>query len=75
MLETLIKNAGKTVKRCDLAAAMHNGYYTPSPRAIDVKIARIRHKIGDSGCLPNMILTIRGVGYLFNQKCLSDENT
>lgn len=68
ILMLLIKDAGKTLKRPDLCAAIKEQNYVPSDRAIDVKIARIRKKIRDDLAAPKLIQTIRGAGYLFNKE-------
>tara|TARA_B100001750_G_C15517194_1_gene608238 strand:- start:429 stop:1157 length:729 start_codon:yes stop_codon:yes gene_type:complete len=66
LLDTLINHAGTTLKRQYLAESLREGCYIPSLRAIDVKIARIRQKIGDTDPDKHIIQTIRGIGYLFD---------
>jgi len=66
LLDVLIQCAGRAVKRDELCEAVRKDNYVPTPRAIDVKITRIRKKIGDDGHNPQFINTIRGVGYMFN---------
>lgn len=39
--------------------------YDGQDRSIDVRISRIRPRIGDDPIHPRMIKTIRGKGYLF----------
>lgn len=67
----LISNSGRVITRGELCDAARDKNYTPSPRAIDVKITRIRQKLQDDATNPQIIKTIRGIGYLFNQDCLS----
>ena len=69
ILEALIMNAGCVLRRSDLCEVVREDNYTPTARAIDVKIARIRKKIGDCGDDPHIIKTVRGVGYIFCQSC------
>lgn len=64
LLDTLICNIGFPVKRQDLCEAIKEENYIPTPRAIDVKITRIRKKIGDDASNPDIIKTVRGVGYM-----------
>ncbi len=66
LLDTLIKHAGYPVKREDLCCAIREENQVVTPRSIDVKITRIRKKIGDNAADPNIIKTARGVGYFFN---------
>lgn len=65
VLKILIENAGHAITREELSAAASEGNYIPTPRAIDVKITRIRKKIGDHADTPDMIKTVRSVGYMF----------
>lgn len=72
LLNILISNAGKVLKRRDLCEAIRQDKYIPTPRAIDLKIMRIRKKIGDDATHPQMIRTIRGAGYMFDKSMLTD---
>lgn len=67
VLEMLIRNAGRVISREDLCKAVREDNYIPTSRAMDVKITRIRKKIGDDAGDPQIIKTIRGVGYMFDQ--------
>lgn len=64
LLETLIKNVGRAVHREELCEAIREGNYTPAPRALDVKITRIRKKIETNAHNPQLIVTVRGIGYM-----------
>lgn len=66
LLEALVKNANKAVNREDLGLAIKTENYVPTPRAIDVKITRLRKKLGDCATNPQIIKTVRGVGYMIN---------
>lgn len=66
ILIALLNNAGKTLSRHELCTTIQEQNYIPSDRAIDVKITRIRRKLGDDAVNPDTIKTIRGAGYLFN---------
>lgn len=66
ILSALIKNHGKTLSRTDLCEVIKEQNYIPTDRAIDVKITRIRKKIGDDAARPAIIQTVRGAGYVFN---------
>ena len=71
LLDVLITRAGSAVKRDELCEAARQDNYIPTPRAIDVKITRIRKKLGDSGTDPKFINTIRGIGYMFDANTIS----
>lgn len=64
ILEALAANQGCVLRREDLCEVVREDNYLPTPRAIDIKIARIRKKIGDDANDPKIIKTVRGVGYL-----------
>ena len=70
LLNYLIENVGKTVTRTQLAEVLRHDNYIPSQRSIDIKITRLRKKLGDDKSFPKIILTVRGVGYLFNTKII-----
>lgn len=63
ILEFLVRSAGRTVSRDELATVLYQRPSTPYERSLDVHISHLRRKLNDTrGALIN---TIRGVGYLF----------
>lgn len=70
LLYALASNAGKIMKRENLSETIREKNYVPTARAIDVKISRIRKKIGDDAENPSIIKTVRGIGYLFNPETI-----
>lgn len=67
LLSVLIDHMGRVVKRDELCEAVREGSYVPTPRAIDVKITRIRKKIEENAARPQILKTVRGVGYIIDQ--------
>ena len=65
LLALLISNPGRAISRDELCEAIREDNYVPNGRAIDVKITRIRRKIGDDAHEPRIIQTVRSVGYMF----------
>ncbi len=65
ILTILLKNAGETVSRDDLAEQALDRKLSLFDRSIDVHIANLRKKIGHSYQGTERIKTIRGVGYLY----------
>jgi two-component system response regulator CpxR len=63
LLELLVRAAGRTVSRDELAAAIFQRKSTPYERSIDVHISHLRKKLERDDRTP--IRTIRGVGYQF----------
>lgn len=68
LLDTLVTHAGQVLKREELCDALSVESYIPTPRAIDVKVARIRKKIGDDASNPQIIKTVHGAGYMFERR-------
>lgn len=63
ILEFLVRSAGRTVSRDELATVLYQRPSTPYERSLDVHVSHLRRKLNDTrGAL---IYTIRGVGYLF----------
>lgn len=58
-------NAGTPLSREQLTRDLTNSDYDGLGRTIDVRVSRLRTKLGDDGKHPRWIKAIRGVGYLF----------
>ncbi|TBU87186.1 response regulator [Phytopseudomonas dryadis] len=65
LLWLLAANAGRILSREEIFAALRGIEYDGLDRSIDVRISRIRPKIGDDPLHPRLIKTIRSKGYLF----------
>jgi two-component system response regulator RstA len=65
MLAYLHDHAGEQLTRAQLALDVCGQHYDALDRTIDVRIARLRSKLGDDPKIPKWIRSIRGVGYLF----------
>src|SRR5271170_3622383 len=61
VFDLLARSAGRIVSRDEIAEALFERQATPSDRALDVHISRLRKKL-ESG--HTLIRTIRGVGYV-----------
>ena len=66
LLETLIKNKGKILKREVLLDKVWGYEYIGETRTVDVHVRYLRKKIEEDDKNPKYIETIRGVGYRFN---------
>ena len=68
LLETLIENPGKKLSRTYLLNRIWG--YTPlrylDIRIVDVHISRLRAKFENDPNNPDLILTARGIGYMFH---------
>lgn len=67
LLAYLHDHAGVQLTRPQLARDVCGQQYDALDRTIDVRIARLRSKLGDDPKNPKWIRSIRGVGYLFMQ--------
>lgn len=63
LLAALLRKPGKAIRRADLMYSAMGPGVLVTARTIDVHMAAIRKKLGDSG---SMIRTVRGVGYLIS---------
>lgn len=62
-MECLIRNKGVVLSREQLEDQIWNYEFSGSSNNMDVYISRLRKKI-DSGNLPRLLHTIRGVGWV-----------
>ncbi|MFT5593705.1 MAG: two-component system response regulator RstA [Oceanicoccus sp.] len=65
LLWLLSSNAGRVLSREEIFNALRGIEYDGQDRSIDVRISRIRPKIGDDPLQPKRIKTVRSKGYLF----------
>ncbi|MDX5373097.1 MAG: winged helix-turn-helix domain-containing protein [Pseudomonadaceae bacterium] len=65
LLWLLAANAGRILSREEIFSALRGIEYDGQDRSIDVRISRIRPKIGDDPEHPRLIKTVRSKGYLF----------
>ncbi|HEX8595349.1 MAG TPA: response regulator transcription factor [Pseudomonas sp.] len=65
LLWLLVANAGRILSREEIFTALRGFGYDGQDRSIDVRISRIRPKIGDDPDHPRLIKTVRSKGYLF----------
>lgn len=64
LLRLLAEHAGKTLSRNEIYQAIHGMPYDGMDRSIDLRISRLRKKIGDDPARPQRIKSVRGVGYM-----------
>jgi two-component system response regulator RegX3 len=65
LLELLLRNAGRVLTRGQLIDRVWGSDYFGDTKTLDVHIKRIRAKIEDDPGEPRMLLTVRGLGYRF----------
>jgi two-component system response regulator CpxR len=62
ILELLLRHAGRTVSRDEIATTLYQREASPYERSLDVHISNLRKKLGSRRAA---IRTLRGSGYLF----------
>ena len=62
LLEFLIRSPGRVLTRIQICEHVWDYHFDPQTNLVDVYIQRLRRKI-DDGFEPNLIQTVRGVGY------------
>lgn len=65
LLATLIQRPGRVLSRDELMDLLKGHDWTPMDRSIDGLVARLRKKIEPESERPQLIKTVRGVGYVF----------
>jgi two-component system OmpR family response regulator/two-component system response regulator RstA len=66
LLHFLAQRAGKVVSRAELYESLDGETYDPQDRSIDLRISRLRRKLGDNQSNPTRIKSVRGTGYLLS---------
>jgi len=65
LLRVFTENRGRILNRDQLLAQAHDRGWEPFDRSIDLRISRIRRKIEAIPDKPEVIRTVRGIGYVF----------
>jgi two-component system phosphate regulon response regulator OmpR len=66
LLKVFSEHRGRTLNRDQLLELAHDRGWDPFDRSIDIRISRLRKKIETDPSKPEVIKTIRGVGYLYS---------
>jgi phosphate regulon transcriptional regulator PhoB len=70
LLRFLVQNPNRVLSRDQLLDRVWGGETYVTPRTVDVHIRRLRKAIEKDDSRPKWILTLRGVGYKFDEKAL-----
>ena len=68
LLEAMVTRAGRVLQRDQLLDLVSTNDAPAFDRSIDVRVRRLRRKLGDDSKLPKLIKTIRNGGYVFVAK-------
>lgn len=67
LLELLIRRAGAVVRRSTIEEALYRFDEPVTPNAVEAIVSRLRHKLSDADH-PDMLITVRGMGYLLRDR-------
>jgi two-component system response regulator RegX3 len=67
LLELLLSNAGRVLPRDTLINRVWGADYVGDTKTLDVHVKRLRAKVEDDPGAPRRIVTIRGLGYKYEQ--------
>ena len=65
LLKILLENPKRVLSREQIMDYVNGNEWTPYDRTIDNQIARLRKKLEEDPSKPNLIKTVRGIGYTF----------
>jgi two-component system phosphate regulon response regulator OmpR len=68
LLKVFAENRGRVLNRDQLLEQAHDRGWDPFDRSIDIRISRLRRKIETNPSKPEIIRTVRGVGYIFGDR-------
>jgi DNA-binding response OmpR family regulator len=66
LLKVFAEHRGRVLNRDQLLDLAHHQGWEPFDRSIDIRISRLRKKIEFDASKPEVIKTVRGVGYLYS---------
>ncbi|WP_338467855.1 response regulator transcription factor [Novosphingobium sp. ZN18A2] len=67
LLELLMRKAGSVVRRQAIEDALYSFDAAVTPNAVEATVSRLRRKLDQAGC-GDMLHTVRGVGYLLEER-------
>ncbi|RBW52563.1 response regulator [Ruegeria sp. A3M17] len=68
LLKVFAENRGRVLNRDQLLEQAHDRTWDPFDRSIDIRISRLRRKLEANPEKPEIIRTVRGIGYLYDPK-------
>lgn len=68
LLRVFANNRGRVLNRDQLLEQAHDRDWDPFDRSIDIRISRLRRKIEPNARKPEVIRTVRGIGYIYGEK-------
>ena len=66
LLKLFSENKSRVLNRDQILEQAHDRAWDPFDRSIDIRISRLRRKIEANPQKPNLIRTVRGIGYIYD---------
>ena len=66
LLSLFARNRGRVLNRDQILEQAHDRSWDPFDRSIDIRISRLRRKIEPNPQKPQIIKTVRGIGYIYD---------
>ena len=66
LLKVFAENKGRVLNRDQILEQAHDRSWDPFDRSIDIRISRLRRKLESNPEKPQIIKTVRGIGYLYD---------
>ncbi len=66
LLSLFARNKGRVLNRDQILELAHDRSWDPFDRSIDIRISRLRRKIEANPQKPQIIKTVRGIGYIYD---------
>ncbi|MEX0367241.1 MAG: response regulator [Ruegeria sp.] len=66
LLKVFARNKGRVLNRDQILEQAHDRSWDPFDRSIDIRISRLRRKIEANPEKPQIIRTVRGIGYIYD---------
>ena len=66
LLKVFAENKGRVLNRDQILEQAHDRSWDPFDRSIDIRISRLRRKLESNPEKPQVIKTVRGIGYLYD---------
>lgn len=65
LLKTFAENPNRALTRDELAEMSYGRPWSPLDRSLDIRISRLRRKLERAPARPEIIVTVRGIGYRY----------
>lgn len=66
LLKVFAENKKRVLNRDQILEKAHDREWDPFDRSIDIRISRLRRKIEENPAKPQIIRTVRGIGYVYD---------